>query len=708
MKLNEYWEYVRNPLAVSKARVVVIPPGEGWTAVRRFSQERGDVELRLSDLVQERSWLPMPDEIFKRVRHAIRAHNELGRNLILLGVPGYLSLLTDDNQMAAITALRELLDEGSFQENLYLLRNDYCTKILLKEVFVNPRYYQSKQVIEIDYESCSQCISFCETDSTFSHTEVMIVDDNLVTLIPDECDTFKSYIRYTEEHPFDSTIRRIVVTSEGRELAGLNSDVQQVVNLTDFARMFYDVVDATLSENTLRWMCEQGVVETGKSLVETLKNQFFPNSEIEKSVLQVFDKRKDFERESLLWLLRQVARKGSYLEYIVRQENVVTENFRSAYVIGAAKCLDNSNIYACERRDAILTANVIIFGSDIRQFISQCISESTSRVAPWLNCGSDVERAELLRRCSIDCIVSSIINDVYPEVRAYMNSARFFDDENIEEYFREYRELKLTCRVTREFSDKAMNMLPTSSMQKRDTILQQYSSDKGCALLVVDAMGVDWMPMLITLAQQRNIGIELVTVGEAHLPTSTRFNNIQWSDSNRRLSDIKRFDNIAHNGAEAHEIRRPEENLAAALDVIGSEVLPRVEQGLVQFDRVILTADHGSSRLAVLAWQMIPRLAQTLSCEFGAEVADWRYRKPAEKGECPPELEETLDGNNWVVRGYNRLPKKGGGQGFEVHGGATLEERLVPIVIFSRTGQFVSIAMTGKRAQIIENDDFDL
>jgi hypothetical protein len=222
-------------------------------------------------------------------------------------------------------------------------------------------------------------------------------------------------------------------------------------------------------------------------------------------------------------------------------------------------------------------------------------------------------------------------------------------------------------------------------------------------------MGAEWLPMLLTLARERNLGVDSLAVGESHLPTSTQFNNIHWPDAARRLPDIKRFDNIAHNGAETHEVRRAEENLAAALDVIGAEVLPRVEEGLARFERVLVTADHGSSRLAALAWQSEPRLARTLACEDGAEVADWRYRERAAQGGCPSEMEETLDGRHWVVRGYDRLPKKGGGQGFELHGGATLEERLVPVVIFSRAGQFVPTAKTGgKRAQIVEKDDFDL
>ena len=176
-------------------------------------------------------------------------------------------------------------------------------------------------------------------------------------------------------------------------------------------------------------------------------------------------------------------------------------------------------------------------------------------------------------------------------------------------------------RVTLEFYSKVERVVPPGSVQSRDAIVQRYASDNRCALLVVDAMGAEWLPMLVTLARERNLGVDSLALGEAHLPTSTQFNNIHWPDAARRLPDIKRFDNIAHNGAETHEVRRAEENLAAALDVIGAEVLPHVEDGLTRFERVLVTADHGSSRLAALAWQSEPRLARTLACEEGAEVA---------------------------------------------------------------------------------------
>ncbi|MDD2466404.1 MAG: BREX-4 system phosphatase PglZ [Desulfobulbus sp.] len=703
MTLNEYCEYIRNPLAEAKARVVTVPPGESWTALRRFCQERGSVELRLSDLVKEGAWLPMPDEVFKRIRDVMKSQEVSGNALVLLGMPGYLALLTDENKRAAIFALREWVDCAVGREAVCFLRSDDGTGLILKEVFANPRYRQGKQLIEI------LTIAPEETEKIAGRTEVMLVGDDLASFIPDACDSFQKYLRYTEEHPNDSSVRRIVVASEGQELPGLSADVRQVVSLRDFACVFYDVEDAGLSEDALRWMCQRGKEGAGKPLSETLKSLFFREGGVTKRVLRVFDARKNAERKAVLWLVKQVATKGSYLKCVAMQEEVHVGNFRSAYVTGAVEWLDESVLYASERRDAIQEAVVTISDASIQQFIALCLGESTSRVAPWLNCGTDAERAELLRRCAIDGIVSNAVKVVYPETATYLNAALVFGDVALEEYFKEYRELKMAVRVTSKFYEKAQLAVPPSSVQSRDAMVQRYASDNGCALLVVDAMGAEWLPMLVELARQRNMGFDSIAVAESHLPTSTKFNNIHWPDVARRLPDIKRFDNIAHNGAEAHETRRAEENLAAALDVIGSQVLPRVAEGLARFERVLVTADHGSSRLAVLAWQAEPKLAQTIACETGAEVADWRYRERAAHGGCPPELEETLDGRHWVVRGYNRLPKKGGGQSFEQHSGATLEERLVPVVIFSRSGQFVPKTRTGgKSVQIVEKDDFDL
>jgi hypothetical protein len=126
--------------------------------------------------------------------------------------------------------------------------------------------------------------------------------------------------------------------------------------------------------------------------------------------------------------------------------------------------------------------------------------------------------------------------------------------------------------------------------------------------------------------------------------------------------------------------------------------------GLTNYKRVVITADHGSSRLAVLAHQK--KFDKKLS--WRGEPQDWRYTVAPPNVKCPPELEPFYNAENnltyWIVRGYNRLPKKYGK--LSVHGGATLEERLVPIVVFSKTKTDSVLKQISKQKteQLVEKD----
>ena len=72
-----------------------------------------------------------------------------------------------------------------------------------------------------------------------------------------------------------------------------------------------------------------------------------------------------------------------------------------------------------------------------------------------------------------------------------------------------------------------------------------------------------------------------------------------------------------------------------------------------------------------------------------------------------------------IIKGYNRFSKSGG-PGFEIHGGATIEEQVVPVIVFERVAAFSESAPTADPvaqkpqsvvnadAQIGINNDFDI
>ena len=676
MTFQEATSYLASHGAQAIARVIFVPP-QNWTEFRQYLNGTDCAEIRLSDLIAENAWLPSPEEVLGRV-------SESGS---LLGLDGYLALLNEANRRIAMEAVKRLVDGEDGPGIAFLLKNSEENRALVASVFENPRYRERRQIIEICPRSDATMAS--------THPEILLVGGEWKAFLPQQFETIQSFLRNAEERPDSTGESRIVVQSDGRRLAGVSADVRQVMNLRDIAHTFHGIDDAGLSDGALRWLLELAKANDGATLAESARRHYFPDGGLEKFILRVFADRMGPEREAVLWVARASAKAGSYLEGVLRLQGVTPETFSSAYIAaGAAGAAGTAG--ADERRKAIRELGVERAEADIRLLIANQMAKETTLLAPWLNCGTKAERAELLRRCAADGIVSNAVRGVYSDVAAYLG------DKADDSYFGKYRELKLTNRVTQDFCEIAKRPF-AQQFSSRDSLLQKLASDESCALLVVDAMGAEWLPMLLNVARKLNLGVESAEIGEARLPTATCFNAVAWSKT-RRLPEVKRLDNIVHNGAETHESHSAEENLAEQLEVVGIDILPKVAEALTQYDRVVVTADHGSSRLATLAWEQ--KLARTLKAPDSAEILDWRYCRKGRLA-CPPELEETLDGNYWVVRGYDRLPK-GGGTGFERHGGGAPEERLVPVVIFSRQHATVVNKQADKPAEFTENDDFDL
>jgi len=255
-----------------------------------------------------------------------------------------------------------------------------------------------------------------------------------------------------------------------------------------------------------------------------------------------------------------------------------------------------------------------------------------------------------------------------------------YGTRDLTDYFMEYRQLKITNTVTDAFVKKAYEFVLPTSFPTRESLLSELRTEN-TALLVVDGMGAEYFPLLLAMARRHNMSIESSAVASVNLPTMTEFNHIQW-EVTRSLNEVRGSDTTAHDGAERHEKNPPERNIEKALQTF-DEVFNRIADGFSRFPRVVVTADHGTSRLAVIAHN--ENKGTTLP--WDGQPDDWRYSVAPTEATRPPELEQQYHPESgktyWVVRGYNRLPKKGG-KCNELHGGASIEERLVPVVVFTK------------------------
>jgi hypothetical protein len=98
---------------------------------------------------------------------------------------------------------------------------------------------------------------------------------------------------------------------------------------------------------------------------------------------------------------------------------------------------------------------------------------------------------------------------------------------------------------------------------------------------------------------------------------------------------------------------------------------------------------------------------------WDGQPLDWRYSLAPSGVTRPLEFEHQYHSDSgktyWIVRGYNRLPKSGGKIN-ELHGGASLEEWLVPIIVFTKSAAAEKSKQPGKKRieQIVDRMGFDI
>jgi hypothetical protein len=375
-------------------------------------------------------------------------------------------------------------------------------------------------------------------------------------------------------------------------------------------------------------------------------------------------------------------------------------------VIGTA----NERSLCAERKDGIaeiLQDGLMSLDVEIAQFIEDTKHIDSYQIVPWLANRTKLEVQECVRRLRTADLrtVPLAFYGAVPLIEDYLKPYAFGNSQ-LEDYFSKYRACKIANCVTPEFYEKAKEIqYPVMGVKSRDDLLNDPKLSDA-ALLVVDAMGLEYLPLIISMAKTRSLGIAKAIPAIAKIPSSTKFNQIKWPE-NQRLNGIPDLDNIIHNGVHTHGVSTDEENFIAMLNVFDGIIMPAVAQALAVNKNVILTADHGASRLAVLANKAL--LTKTLKiCGENDKAEDWRYMAANPNILPPPTIASSISGDYWIVKGYDRFSKSGGKMN-ELHGGLTLEEVLVPFVVFEKGADFKPVsANETSMAQFTENDDFDL
>ena len=261
-------------------------------------------------------------------------------------------------------------------------------------------------------------------------------------------------------------------------------------------------------------------------------------------------------------------------------------------------------------------------------------------------------------------------------------------NEELSDYFREYKIQKITNRVWPAFLklvETYAKTRPYNKLQARSSIVKALPR-KNAQLFFFDALGVEYLSFILTKCDEYDMSVEL-SVGYSSLPTITENNKefLQYfPDGALKIDDL---DELKHH-SQVIDYRKCKEpvHLFYELEIIDRQlrqIRSQLVQSQGQLERAVIISDHGASRLAVIYGEENP---SSLALD----------EKAGHSGRCCPTEEDpeipfaAYENGFAVLANYSRF-KGGRKANVEVHGGAALEEVLVPVITLSKRPEKIEI-----------------
>ncbi len=291
-----------------------------------------------------------------------------------------------------------------------------------------------------------------------------------------------------------------------------------------------------------------------------------------------------------------------------------------------------------------------------------------------------------LKQDAAQVCVSETLKLRYSLLQAYLGSMPAELGLVYNEYISEYKAHKLANTLP-ESDERFFRGIEPDSLTFRYSVINQNITDS-TVMLWIDGLGFEYLSLLLDrLSQNKDGAVVSCALTQALLPTETEFNE-QWKQMKVPYEKLDKLDKLAHKGVvdEPDYYACIEEQLA-----FFNKVSDKVNELLKNYQRVIITGDHGASRLAARFFHTrkgLPVFKDATPLSHG------RYCSIKSKPDGAYEdLIETSDlsGQHYLVfTSYNHFSLGGFATGKdddnviygEVHGGASPEEMIVPVVVF--------------------------
>ncbi len=345
---------------------------------------------------------------------------------------------------------------------------------------------------------------------------------------------------------------------------------------------------------------------------------------------------------------------------------------------------DDSFETVYERRKALLNA----LGNPINETIDFCkivLSKGKNAIC-YLTDNSIQEKElvfELLEKYGTDYTkaeILSILRKVYPALYSYLQPFRF-KNELLDGYFQDYKYQKVINKIFPEFMALVEQQAVTRDynvlLPPRSALVENIDT-ANTQTYFTDAMGVEFLGFIMDKCKELQL-MAKVSVCRSELPSITSRNKDFWeelSNASYPIITVDKLDKIKHHGEDGFDYSRKDRklpiHLIRELEII-DDLLKKIKSDLAsgKYAKGILISDHGASRLAVIhetenLWEMGSAGKHSGRCCPKSEI-DTRPNSAADADDF------------WALANYDRF-KGSRKANVEVHGGATLEEVVVPII----------------------------
>ncbi len=428
-----------------------------------------------------------------------------------------------------------------------------------------------------------------------------------------------------------------------------------------------------------------------------IMSHYFGEHENDRNQLLNLERMADSYESWMFWLKLKTDNRweGSYLGYVVNRSEAPNDLVRLIYV-GLADILSEEVYF---RRFYTERKKLIELLSGHNHYIQEYCQKIGIYQKQSLWYLSDETEQEQKEIC--DCLskysytneeLQEIFSVVSPHLAHYMEVFAFTKSntwtadadamfrDTLTSYFQMYKVQKLENRILPEFLEQVNQYAesrPFYKLQSRSRILQKLPKDE-TEIYFFDALGVEFLSYIRAICKEFDLVMD-VAIGHCELPSITRCNK-EFMDMfpAKHIHKIDALDELKHHSTVYdYEKTKLPLHLFQELNIIRKE-LKQIQTALYMgtIKDAVIVSDHGASRLAVLYGQNV---AAAISMEESGEHS----------GRCcqlqeDPKLSHTTYTNGYaVLADYERF-RGGRRANVEVHGGATLEETVVPVITISK------------------------